>query len=300
MKSILVTGGAGYIGSHATLALLEAGFVPVVLDNLSQGHRAPIDALGVELIVGDIADRGLLEIMFRDYRFDAVMHFAAHAYVGESVETPAKYYRNNVGGTLNLLEAMIAADVRRFVFSSSCTIYGIPHALPIAESAPKQPINAYGRTKWMVEQILQDFDHAYGLRSIAFRYFNAAGADPAGRVGEDHQPETHLIPKALLAVAGNEATLPIFGLDHDTRDGTCIRDYVHVSDLADAHIAGLTRLIDGCGTDAFNLGTERGFSVLDVLESVRRVTGREVPVTHEARRAGDRFYMRTRRRREAF
>lgn len=287
MTKVLVTGGAGYIGSHTALALLESGFVPIVLDNLSQGHRSPLDALGVEVIEGDICDLPLLDRLFRANAFEAVMHFAAYAYVGESVEAPAKYYRNNVGGTLNLLEAMIAANVLRIVFSSSCATYGIPNRLPIAESTPQHPVNPYGRSKLMVEQILRDFDCAYGLRSIAFRYFNAAGADPVGRLGESHEPETHLIPRALLAALRHEGSVPIFGLDHDTADGTGIRDYVHVCDLASAHVAGLTRLIAGCESDVFNLGNGQGFSVLEVLESVRRVTGREVPTMQQPRRAGD-------------
>jgi UDP-glucose 4-epimerase len=225
--TILVTGGAGYIGSHAVLALRDAGYEVVILDNLVYGHRDLVEtALKVEIIQGDIGDRALLDQLFKTREFAAVMHFAAYAYVGESVSQPAKYYRNNVVGTLTLLEAMCEAGIKNFVFSSTCATYGVPQQIPISENQPQQPINPYGMSKLMVEQILSDFDHAYGLRSVRFRYFNAAGADPQCRLGEDHEPETHLIPLVLLTAMGKRESISVFGTDYDTPDGTCIRDYI--------------------------------------------------------------------------
>jgi UDP-glucose 4-epimerase len=286
--TILVTGGAGYIGSHAVLTLREAGYEVVILDNLVYGHRDIVETvLKVELIEGDIADRSLLDQIFKTREFAAVMHFAAYAYVGESVAQPAKYYRNNVTGTLTLLEAMCDANIKNFVFSSTCATYGVPEQIPVVEDQPKQPINPYGMSKLMVEHILDDFDHAYGLRSVRFRYFNAAGADPQGRLGEDHTPETHIIPLVLLTAMGKRESISIFGTDYDTPDGTCIRDYIHVTDLAQAHILGLEYLLKGGKTEVFNLGNGQGFSIREVIEAARTVTGRPIPVTLADRRPGD-------------
>jgi UDP-glucose 4-epimerase len=286
--TILVTGGAGYIGSHAVLALRDAGYEVVILDNLVYGHRDLVEtALKVEIIQGDIGDRALLDQLFKTREFAAVMHFAAYAYVGESVSQPAKYYRNNVVGTLTLLEAMCEAGIKNFVFSSTCATYGVPQQIPISENQPQQPINPYGMSKLMVEQILSDFDHAYGLRSVRFRYFNAAGADPQCRLGEDHEPETHLIPLVLLTAMGKRESISVFGTDYDTPDGTCIRDYIHVTDLAQAHILGLEHLLKGGSTEVFNLGNGKGFSIEQVIEAARVVTGRPIPVTLADRRLGD-------------
>jgi UDP-glucose 4-epimerase len=286
--TILVTGGAGYIGSHAVLALRDAGYEVVILDNLVYGHRDLVEtALKVEIIQGDIGDRALLDQLFKTREFAAVMHFAAYAYVGESVSQPAKYYRNNVVGTLTLLEAMCEAGIKNFVFSSTCATYGVPQQIPISENQPQQPINPYGMSKLMVEQILSDFDHAYGLRSVRFRYFNAAGADPQCRLGEDHEPETHLIPLVLLTAMGKRESISVFGTDYDTPDGTCIRDYIHVTDLAQAHILGLDHLLKGGSSEVFNLGNGQGFSIQQVIEAARVVTGRPIPVTLADRRPGD-------------
>jgi UDP-glucose 4-epimerase len=272
--TVLVTGGAGYIGSHAVLALKEAGYRVVVLDNLVYGHLDIVETvLDVEFVHGDISDRPLLDQVFQTYPIDAVIHFAAYAYVGESVTNPAKYYRNNVVGTLTLLEAMVQAEVFKIVFSSTCASYGNPHQIPIPEDHPQSPINPYGMSKLMVEQILEDFDRAYGLRSVRFRYFNAAGADPQGRLGEDHSPETHLIPLILLTALGQRDHITVFGTDYKTPDGTCIRDYIHVTDLADAHILGLKYLLDDGETSVFNLGNGEGFSVKEVITAARDITG---------------------------
>jgi UDP-glucose 4-epimerase len=286
--TVLVTGGAGYIGSHAVLALKEAGYRVVVFDNLVYGHRDIVETvLDVEFVQGDIGDRPLLDQVFQTYPIDAVLHFAAYAYVGESVTNPAKYYRNNVVGTLTLLEAMVQAEVFKIVFSSTCASYGNPHQIPIPEDHPQSPINPYGMTKLMVEHILEDFDRAYGLRSVRFRYFNAAGADPKGRLGEDHAPETHLIPLILLTALGKRENITVFGTDYKTPDGTCIRDYIHVSDLADAHILGLKYLLDDGETSVFNLGNGDGFSVKEVIAAAREVTGLNITVEEGPRRAGD-------------
>lgn len=287
MTTILVTGGAGYIGSHAVLALQEAGYSVIVLDNLVYGHRDLVEALQVEFICGEIGDRRLLDQLFSERQIDAVMHFSAYAYVGESVTHPAKYYRNNVVDTLTLLEAMVQAEVKVFVFSSTCATYGVPQQIPIPEDHPQDPINPYGATKLMVERILADFDHAYGLRSVRFRYFNAAGADPQGRLGEDHNPETHLIPLILLTALQKRANISIFGTDYDTPDGTCIRDYIHVSDLAQAHIQGLEYLLKGGAADVFNLGNGSGFSVREVIDSAKAVTSKPIEVIEAERRPGD-------------
>ncbi|HEY9778761.1 MAG TPA: UDP-glucose 4-epimerase GalE, partial [Leptolyngbyaceae cyanobacterium] len=273
--TILVTGGAGYIGSHAVLALKRAGYGVVVLDNLVYGHRELVEqVLQVELIVGDTNDRPLLDELFAKHNIAAVMHFSAYAYVGESVTDPIKYYRNNVVGTLTLLEAMLAASVKSFVFSSTCATYGVPKTVPIPEDHPQSPINPYGMTKLMVERILADFDVAYGLKSVCFRYFNAAGADPTGLLGEDHNPETHLIPLVLMAAMGKRESVSIFGTDYPTPDGTCIRDYIHVTDLADAHILGVEYLLQGGDSTFFNLGNGNGFSVKQVIDTAKTVTGR--------------------------
>ena len=286
--TILVTGGAGYIGSHAVLALRDAGYEVVILDNLVYGHRELVEkVLKVELIQGDTGDRALLDQLFKTREFAAVMHFAAYAYVGESVSQPAKYYRNNVVGTLTLLEAMCEAGIKNFVFSSTCATYGVPQQIPISENQPQQPINPYGMTKLMVEKILSDFEHAYGLRSVRFRYFNAAGADPQGRLGEDHEPETHIIPLVLLTAMGKRESISVFGTDYDTPDGTCIRDYIHVTDLAQAHILGLDHLLKGGSSEVFNLGNGQGFSIQQLIEAARVVTGRPIPVTLADRRPGD-------------
>ncbi len=283
--NILVTGGAGYIGSHACKALAQAGYTPVTYDNLVYGHRWAVRWGPLE--VGDIADRARLDAVIAQYRPAAVMHFAAYAYVGESVQDPGKYYRNNVAGTLTLLEAMRDHGIDTLIFSSTCATYGIPDQVPIAEDHPQRPINPYGASKWMIERILQDFDAAHGLRSIALRYFNAAGADPDGDIGEAHDPETHLIPLVLDAAAGKRPAITVYGDDYDTPDGTCIRDYIHVTDLANAHVVALKALQAGPATTAYNLGNGQGFSVREVIAAAEAVTGRPVPVHIGARRSGD-------------
>jgi UDP-glucose 4-epimerase len=286
--TILVTGGAGYIGSHTVLALQQEGFGVIVLDNLVYGHRELVeDELKAELVVGDINDRALLDQLFATREIAAVMHFSAYAYVGESVTEPAKYYRNNVVGTLTLLEAMVAANVKKFVFSSTCATYGIPKVVPIPEDHPQNPINPYGATKLMVERILADFDVAHDLKSVCFRYFNAAGADPNGRLGEDHNPETHLIPLVLMAALGKRDSISVFGTDYPTPDGTCIRDYVHVTDLASAHVLGLQYLLDGGESDTFNLGNGSGFSVKEVVAVAQEISGRTIKIVECDRRPGD-------------
>ncbi|MBD0387188.1 MAG: UDP-glucose 4-epimerase GalE [Nostoc sp. C3-bin3] len=286
--TILVTGGAGYIGSHTVLALKQAGYNVVILDNLVYGHRDLVEkVLQVELIVGDTGDRALLDHLFKTRDIAAVMHFSAYAYVGESVTDPAKYYRNNVVGTLTLLEAMLAASVKKFVFSSTCATYGVPEFVPIPENHPQNPINPYGATKLMVERILSDFDVAYGFKSVRFRYFNAAGANPSGLLGEDHNPETHLIPLVLMAALGKRESISIFGTDYPTPDGTCIRDYIHVNDLADAHILGLEYLLKGDDSEVFNLGNGSGFSVREVIAAAEQVTGTSIAVEERDRRPGD-------------
>ncbi|QOV21323.1 UDP-glucose 4-epimerase GalE [Anabaenopsis elenkinii] len=286
--SILVTGGAGYIGSHTVLALKQAGYEVLVLDNLVYGHQDLVEkVLQVELIVGDTGDRPLLDALFKTRNIAAVMHFSAYAYVGESVTDPAKYYRNNVVGTLTLLEAMLAASIKKFVFSSTCATYGVPEIVPIPENHPQNPINPYGASKLMVERILSDFDVAYGLKSVRFRYFNAAGAHPGGLLGEDHQPETHLIPLVLLTALGKRNSISIFGTDYPTPDGTCIRDYIHVNDLADAHVLGLQYLLEGGESEVFNLGNGNGFSVREVIAAAAEVTGMSIPVAECDRRPGD-------------
>ena len=286
-ETILVTGGAGYIGSHAVLALKHAGYEVVVLDNLVYGHRDVVEKLQVKLIVGDLCDRSLLDDLFNNHNISAVMHFAAYAYVGESVTNPSIYYRNNVVGTLTLLDAMMAASIKKLVFSSTCATYGIPKTVPIPEDHPQNPINPYGASKLMVERMLSDFDTAYGFKSVCFRYFNAAGADPNGLLGEDHNPETHLIPLVLQTALGKRESVSIFGTDYPTPDGTCIRDYIHVTDLADAHVLGLKYLLQQGNSTVFNLGNGNGFSVQEVIETAKEVTGKEIKVQKCDRRPGD-------------
>jgi UDP-glucose 4-epimerase len=283
--TILVTGGAGYVGSHALQLLRDSDVRCVVLDNLSRGHRELVrDA---PLVVGDIADPDVVSRVLQEHDVTAVMHFAAYAYVGESVQQPDIYYRNNVAGTLNLLECMVRNSVRQFVFSSTCATYGLPETTPIEETHAQRPVNPYGASKLMVERILSDFDHAFGLRSVVFRYFNAAGADPQGRIGEWHEPETHLIPIALQAALGLRGAVEVFGDDYPTPDGTCIRDYIHVTDLAQAHLLGLRHLQSGGASEALNLGNNNGFSVREVISAAERVTGRKIPWKVAPRRAGD-------------
>jgi UDP-glucose 4-epimerase len=280
--AVLVVGGAGYIGSHAAHALKRRGYEVIVYDNLVAGHREL--AKGFELIVGDISDREKLSEVLR--RVDAVMHFAAHAYVGESVVNPRKYFQNNVLDGLTLLNAVLDAKVRKFVFSSSCAVYGVPAKVPITEDLPRSPVNPYGVTKLIFEQALESYGPAYGLAYVCLRYFNAAGADEDGTIGEIHRPETHLIPSAFEAIRGERPALEIFGDKYPTPDGTCVRDYIHVSDLAEAHVQGLEYLNGGASV-ALNLGTGRGASVREVLSTIKTVTGREVPSRMAPARPGD-------------
>lgn len=284
-KSVLVTGGAGYIGSHTCKALAIAGFQPVTLDNMVYGHEWAVRWGPLER-----ADTGDADAVFRiieAYRPVAVIHFAAFAYVGESVSDPQKYYVNNVAGTLGLLDAMLRAKIDKLIFSSTCATYGVPKSGTIQESHAQSPINPYGQSKSMVEQILRDFGAAYDLRSVALRYFNAAGADPQCEIGEDHDPETHLIPLVLDAASGRRPDITIFGSDYDTPDGTCIRDYVHVSDLADAHVKALGHLLQEGQSAAFNLGTGTGSSVREIVDIAESVTGREIVALEGPRRSGD-------------
>jgi UDP-arabinose 4-epimerase len=285
MRRVLITGGAGYIGAHTAKLLNARGMEPVVYDNLSTGHRSSVR--WGPFVQGDILDTVSLTSALLEHQVEAVIHFAASAYVGESMENPGKYYRNNVTGTLSLLEACRKAAVGTVIFSSSCATYGVPAQLPISEATVQSPINPYGQTKLIAECMLRDYAAAYGLRYVALRYFNAAGCDPEGELGEWHDPETHLIPRALQAASGQGPLLSVFGTDYDTPDGTCIRDYIHVSDLAQAHWLALDHLVRGGDNVAINLSTGRGISIREVLDSVARVTGREVPVTWEPRRPGD-------------
>lgn len=282
---VLVTGGAGYVGSHACKALAAAGYLPVAFDNLSTGNRWAVR--WGPLVLGDVLDPSAVHLAFKQYRPIAVMHFAAAALVGESVREPALYWRLNLVGTLNLIEACRIHDVSVFVFSSTCAVYGIPPSVPIAEAAPKRPINPYGASKLAAEQLLQDAETAYGLRYAALRYFNAAGADPDGEIGEHRPVETHLIPLMLDALLGLRPPLPILGTDYPTADGTAIRDYVHVCDLAVAHVRALERLLAGSPSFACNLGTGEGHSVRQVIETAERITGRQVPCIEAPRRPGD-------------
>ncbi|PKM46243.1 MAG: UDP-glucose 4-epimerase GalE [Gammaproteobacteria bacterium HGW-Gammaproteobacteria-1] len=282
---ILVVGGAGYIGSHMVKMLLGAGHQVVTLDSLIGGYRDAV--LGGEFVLGDLADTALLDDLFRRHRFDGVMHFASFIQVGESVREPARYYRNNVTNTQNLLEAMVAHGVRNFIFSSTAAIFGEPRYTPIDEKHPAAPINPYGHSKLMVEQMLADFDSAYGLKSVCLRYFNAAGADPDGELGERHEPESHLIPLILQAASGRREAISVFGRDYPTVDGTCIRDYIHIVDLCDAHMLALEQLAAGGESAAFNLGNGNGYSVQQVIDVAERVSGRSIKVIEAPRRAGD-------------
>ncbi len=282
---ILVVGGAGYIGSHMVKLLHEQGHRVITLDNLSGGHRDAV--LGGELVIGDLADGALLDRLFSAHDFACVYHFASYIQVGESMREPRKYYQNNVTHTLNLLDAMVRHGCTRFIFSSTAAIFGEPDYTPIDEQHPKQPINPYGRTKWMVEQILGDYDRAYGLKSICLRYFNAAGADPSGLIGERHDPETHLIPLILQAASGRRNAISVFGRDYPTPDGTCIRDYIHVTDLCQAHLLGMHKLIADNTSRAYNLGNNNGFSVQEVIDAARKVTGKEIKIIDAPRREGD-------------
>jgi UDP-glucose-4-epimerase GalE len=279
---VLVVGGAGYIGSHAAHALKRQGYEAIIYDNLCTGHAALAD--GFELITGELADTAKLSAVLP--RVDAVMHFAAHAYVGESVENPRKYFRNNLQDALTLLNAVIDSKVRKFIFSSTCAVYGTPEKIPISESEKRAPLSPYGSSKLAFEFALEAYSRAYGLRYVSFRYFNAAGADESGKIGELHDPEPHLIPAAFEAIYGKRAALDIFGSDYPTPDGTCVRDYIHVNDLAEAHVLGMENLEMG-SSDALNLGTGRGHSVREVIATIERVTGRQVPIRRAPRRAGD-------------
>ena len=286
-KRVLVTGGAGFIGSHTCKALARDGFEPVAYDSLATGHERFVRWGPLER--GDIADTARLAEVLERHEPVAVVHFAASAYVGESVAEPLKYYDNNVGGTISLLKAMKARGLSRLVFSSSCATYGIPESVPISEASPQNPINPYGRTKLIAESMLRDLAAAGEIDAVALRYFNAAGSDADGEIGEDHDPETHLIPLVLRAAKEDGGRVTVFGTDYDTPDGTCIRDYIHVSDLAEAHVAALRRLLDGgmTGFNAVNLGTGTGYSVQQIIDGVARVTGREVNAAYGERRAGD-------------
>lgn len=283
--AVLVTGGAGYIGSHCCKALAEAGYLPVCFDNFSTGHRRFVK--WGPMVAGDVRDQGQLDAVFRLYDFSAVMHFAASSSVGESVIDPQKYYANNVGGTLALLSAMRSADSRRLVFSSTGAVYGNAGSDPIPENATRLPVNPYGKSKVMIEEILSDHRQAYDLNSICFRYFNASGADESGMIGECRDPETHLIPRAMMALQGAVPDFGIFGSDYDTPDGTAIRDYIHVTDLADAHVRAVKMLTDGHKGGVYNLGTSVGYSVSEILSAIFLEAGWKMPLIHHPRRPGD-------------
>lgn len=282
---VLVVGGAGYVGSHVALALREAGIPYQILDNLERGHAAA--ALDADIIQQDLRDQAELAKTLNKVRPELVLHFAGYIEVGESVQDPAKFYQNNVTATQNLLDAMRDSGCAKLVFSSTAAVYGEPESVPIPEDHPKRPKNPYGDTKWAVERMLDAYGAAYGLRSFALRYFNASGADPLGRLGEDHRPETHLIPLCVDAVLERRPALKVFGRDYDTADGTCVRDYVHVCDLADAHLRAAQFLLDGGGSEACNLGSGTGYSVLEVMEAVAKVAGKDVPAEDAPRRTGD-------------
>jgi UDP-arabinose 4-epimerase len=282
---VLVVGGAGYIGSHTALALAEAGHKPIVFDSLEVGHEWAVQ--WGPFVQGNLADSALLKRTLHEHQIDSVIHFAAYAYVGESVNNPRKYFQNNVVNTLTLLDAMIDTGVSEIIFSSSCATYGVPQRAPIDENHPQAPINPYGETKLIVERALKWYGEAYDLNWVALRYFNAAGDDPDGRIGEDHDPETHLIPLVIEATLGKRGPVQIFGTDYPTPDGTAVRDYIHVLDLADAHIRALDYLREGGSSRVFNLGNGKGYSVREVVESVQRVSGKQVPFEEAPRRAGD-------------
>ena len=285
MASFLVVGGAGYIGSHVVKELIAAGHEVIVLDDLSKGHREAV-AAGA-FLEGDLGDHVLLDRIFSEQRIDCVMHFAAYSLVGESVEDPLAYYDNNTGKTARLLTAMKVHGVLRFILSSTAAVYGEPEQIPISENASLDPTNPYGKSKLFIEKILEDCDRAYGLKFTALRYFNAAGADESGEIGEDHELETHLIPLVLEVALGKRTHIDIYGTDWGTRDGTCVRDYVHVTDLGDAHILAAQRLMDGGSSAVYNLGCEKGYSVKEIVEVARKVTGHPIPVREAGRRPGD-------------
>ncbi len=286
-KSVLITGGAGYIGSHTVRLLCSEGYQVVVLDNLVYGHKGAIVDESAKLVVGDVGDRDLLTQLFAAHDFIGVIHFAAYAYVGESVNDPLKYYRNNTAEPLILLEVMFEFGCKTIVFSSTCATYGEPERLPLTEDHPQKPVSPYGKSKLMVEWILDDCDTAWGLKSAALRYFNASGCSTDGLIGEDHSPETHLIPLVLQAIKGEISEIIVFGTDYPTDDGTCIRDYIHVEDLATAHLAALRHLIKGGGSLRCNLGTGVGISVREIIDIAEEVTGQKVPVKYGDRRPGD-------------
>lgn len=283
--NILVVGGAGYIGSHMVKLLLDQGHTVVTFDNLSSGFRDAV--LGGEFVEGDLSDLPVIDHVFEKYKPEAVMHFASFIQVGESVQHPDKYYLNNFTNTLNLLNVMVKYGIKHFIFSSTAAVFGEPEYVPIDEAHNKNPLNPYGRSKWMVEQVLSDYERAYGLKSVCLRYFNAAGADPSGLLGERHEPETHLIPLVLQAISGKRASITVFGRDYDTPDGTCIRDYVHIVDLCTAHLLALAKLVKTGESMRFNLGNGAGFSVQEVIVAAEHVTGRKVKVIEGPRRAGD-------------
>ncbi len=288
--AILVAGGCGYIGSHVSKLLKKRGYDVVVYDNLSHGYRD--NAQWGEFVMGDIGDSHQLDLVFQHYKIDAVMHFCAFIEVGESVIDPEKYYKNNIKNTINMLEAMRRNNIDKFIFSSTAAVYGMPERIPIQEDDAKIQINPYGNSKWMVEQVLDSYASAYGFNSIRFRYFNAAGCDPDGDTGENHVPETHLIPLILDAAIGKRDSIKIFGTDYETKDGTCVRDYVHVNDLADAHIKGVQYLLDGNkGTDYFNLGSGEGYTVKEMIDMVKKVTKKDFKVVEVERRPGDPAYL---------
>ena len=282
---ILVTGGLGYVGSHTVKALVQSGREVVSLDNLEYGHRSA--SVGTNVVIGDFGDREVVAGVFANYRIDSVMHFGAYASVPDSVKDPGRYYENNVSKTLVLLDEMVSRGINRLVFSSSAATYGEPMEVPISEDHPKNPTNPYGRSKLIIEDILRDYDTAYGLKSVSLRYFNASGADPEGELGEDHSPEEHLIPIVLQVALGKRASVSMYGTDWDTPDGTCVRDYVHVTDLAQAHILALKAMEAGCATASYNLGNGSGYSVKQVIEMAREVTGRPIEAVPGPRRPGD-------------
>ncbi len=284
---VLVTGGAGYIGSHTVRQLIKQGAEVTVLDNMEFGHRAAIVDKEVTLVKGDLGDPTVVYPLLMNGKFDAVVHFAAYIQVGESVTEPLKYYENNIAKPLTLIRAMILAGTKKFVFSSTCATYGVPTQVPIPETEKQDPINPYGSSKHMLEKVLKDCDHAYGLKSVFLRYFNASGSSEDGAIGEDHEPESHLIPVILQAIKGERDGITVFGTDYDTPDGTCIRDYIHVDDLADAHLRALDYLLKGGETNWFNLGTGKGLSVKQIIDAAEKVTGMKAPVSYGPRREGD-------------
>lgn len=285
MPKILVTGGAGYIGSHMVDMLVKNSYEVVVYDSLITGQELAV--LDAPLIIADLADKNALADCFANNKFDAVMHFASFIQVGESVTNPNKYYQNNVANTLNLLDIMLKNNVKNFILSSTAAIFGEPQYVPIDINHPKNPVNPYGNSKWMVEQILKDFDQAYGLKSICLRYFNAAGADPEGRLGENHDPETHLIPLVLQVASGRREAINVFGFDYPTKDGTCIRDYIHIVDLCSAHLLALNKLFKGFKSAQYNLGNGEGYSVLEVIRTAEKITGNSIKIVKSPRREGD-------------